>query len=182
MKNHLMTSLKVLGVFTVLLGFIYPVAITLVAQGLFGKQANGSLIEHGGRVIGSSLLAQKTVSEKYFWPRPSASDFGAVPSGASNLGYTSKALKQAVDERKARGLTHDLLLSSGSGLDPHISMDAALSQVPRIVQSRLLSENDKSKVVDLIQRFYERRDFGIFGEPRINVLLLNIEMDKTFSN
>lgn len=182
MKNHFITSLKTLGALTILLGLFYPVAITLVAQGLFYKQANGSLIEHNGRIIGSSLLAQKTVSERYFWPRPSASDYGAVPSGASNLGPTSKALKKAVDERKANGLSHDLLFTSGSGLDPHISMDAALSQVARIVQSRQLSENDKSKVVALIQQFQERRDFGIFGEPRINVLLLNIEMDKTFSN
>lgn len=181
MKTHFITSLKVLGILTVLLGLVYPLAITLVAQGFFNKQANGSLVEHNGRIIGSSLLAQKTVSENYFWPRPSASDHGALPSGASNLGYTSKVLKQAVDERKAKGLTHDLLFASGSGLDPHISIDAALSQVSRIVQARQLSDNDKVKTTELIQRLVERRDFGFLGEPRVNVLILNIEMDKTFS-
>lgn len=182
MKNQIITSIKVLGIFTVLLGVIYPLAIALVAQGFFPKQANGSLVELSGRTVGSSLLAQKTVSEKYFWPRPSASDFGANPSGASNLGPTSKVLKQAVEERRAQGLSSGLLFSSGSGLDPHISIDAAISQVPRIVQSRLLSETDGSKIVELIHRSLEKRDFGILGEPRINVLLLNIEMDKTFSN
>lgn len=180
MRKHFITSIKTLGVLTLLLGVFYPLAITLVAQAFFYKQANGSLIEHGGRVVGSSLLAQKTVSEDYFWPRPSASDYGAVPSGASNLGPTSKALKQAVEERKQKGLSHELLFASGSGLDPHISMHAALSQVPRIVQSRQLSETDHRKVIDLIQKSQERRDFGIFGDPRINVLLLNIKMDKTF--
>lgn len=167
---------------TVLLGFIYPLGITLVAQGFFPHQANGSLVNWNGRTVGSSLLAQKTVSEKYFWPRPSASDFGAVPSGASNLGATSQALKKAVEERKGQGLSQDLLFSSASGLDPHISIDAALSQVPRIVQSRLLSENDSGKLVEMIRSSQEKRDFGIFGEPRINVMLLNMEMDKTFSN
>lgn len=182
MRNQFLSSIKALGILTVLLGVVYPMAITAVAQAFFPNQANGSLIEQDGRIIGSSLLAQKTVSEKYFWPRPSASDFGATPSGASNLGPTSKALRLAIQERKKQGFSHDLLFASGSGLDPHISLDAALSQVPRIVQSRLLSENDAGKMVELIQGSLENRDFGILGEPRVNVLLLNIKMDKAFSN
>jgi potassium-transporting ATPase KdpC subunit len=180
-KNHFVTSFKVLGVLTVLLGFIYPLTVTFVAQQFFYEQANGSLIKQEGRILGSSLIAQKTVSEKYFWPRPSASDYGTVPSGASNQGYISKALKQAVEERKAKGLTHDLLFTSGSGLDPHISKDAALGQVSRIVQVRQLSEDDKVKVTEMIERLEEPRDFGFLGEPRVNVLHLNIEMDKIFS-
>jgi len=182
MKTQLIISAKVMLFLSLLLGVLYPIAMTVVAQTFFSEKANGSLIEHEGRIVGSRLMAQKTVSEKYFWPRPSASDYGAVPSGASNLGPTSKALKAAIDDRKSKGHTHDLLFASGSGLDPHISKDAALSQLPRIVQSRQLSENDKIKLATLVQQFEERRDFGIFGEPRVNVLLLNLAMDKTFSN
>jgi potassium-transporting ATPase KdpC subunit len=182
MKNHIMTSVKVLVILTLLLGLIYPLSITGVAQTFFPDRANGSLVELNGKIIGSTLLAQKTVSEKYFWPRPSASDYGANPSGASNLGPTSKVLKQAVEERRARGFSKELLFTSASGLDPHISIDAALSQVQRIVQSRLLSEDSKNKIVDLVHRSVEGRDFGVFGEPRINVLHLNMELDRTFSN
>lgn len=182
MKNQMIVSFKVLGLMTLLFGIIYPLGVTLVAQVFFPKQANGSLVRIGDRTVGSSLLAQKTTSEKYFWPRPSASDFGAVPSGASNLGPTSKAFRQAVAERKEKGLTHDLLYASGSGLDPHITLDAALSQIARIVQSRNLGENGQVQIQEMIQQRLERRDFGIFGEPRVNVLLLNLEMDKTFSN
>lgn len=182
MKNHFFIALKVSGVLTILLGLIYPLAITLFAQTVFPQKANGSLIVREGRIIGSHLLAQKFLSQGYFWARPSASDYGAVPSGASNQGPTSKVLKAALEERKAKGMTLDLLFASGSGLDPHISIDAALSQVGRIVQSRNLSESDKSKIVELIQQNTERRDFGLFGEPRVNVLLLNLGMDKISVN
>lgn len=178
MKQHFITSLKAMTFFSVVLGVVYPVVITFFAQTFFPQQANGSLIERDGKIIGSHLIAQKTTSDRYFWPRPSASDYGAVPSGASNLGPTSKVLKQAMQDRKAKGMALDLLFASGSGLDPHISLDAALSQVERIVQSRQLSDNGKTGIVELIRRSVEPRDFGIFGEPRINVLQLNIEIDK----
>lgn len=182
MRSHFVISLKILLLLTLVLGLIYPVAMTLVAQNLFKHQAKGSLVEQGGRIIGSRLLAQKTVSDKYFWPRPSASDYGANPSGASNLGYTSKALKQAVDERRANGFTDDLLFASASGLDPHISINAAFGQVDRVVQARSLSESQKDELIGIIQRSVEKRDFGLFGEPRINVLVLNIELDKAYSD
>jgi potassium-transporting ATPase KdpC subunit len=182
MKNSFIISLKVFVLLTIVLGFIYPASITLVAQFFFPEKAHGSLIERNGQIIGSKLLSQKTLADKYFWARPSASDYGANPSGASNLGPTSKALKNAIDARKSQGLVADLLFSSASGLDPHISLDAALSQVSRIVQSRHLSEDETQQVVELVHRSLERREFGIFGEPRINVLLLNIGMDNTFVN
>ncbi len=182
MRSHLLTSFKVLLVLTFVLGIIYPVSMTLFAQSFFSKKANGSLVEINGQIVGSTLLAQKFVSQRYFWSRPSASDYGAVPSGASNLGSTSKVLKQAIIERKSKGQVPDLLFSSASGLDPHISFDAALSQVPRIVESRQLNESDKKRIIQLIRQSEEPRDFGIFGEKRINVLLLNIEIDKIFSS
>lgn len=181
MMKSILISLKMITAMSLLLGLAYPGVVTLIAQELFPYQAGGSLIRVGGRVIGSSLLAQKTTSEKYFWPRPSASDYGAVPSGASNLGPTSKALKAAIEERKAKGLPTDLLYSSGSGLDPDITLDAALGQVPRIVQSRHLSETQGQQLTELVHQSLEPRDFHLFGEPRVNVLLLNLKVDKAFA-
>ena len=178
MKSLIITGLKVFALLSVLLGVIYPALITLTAQSLFNDKANGSLLRQGDKIVGSSLIAQKFQSDRYFWPRPSASDFGAVPSGASNQGPTSKALKAAMMDRQTKGMAGELLFASGSGLDPHISVDAAIGQIPRIVQARQLGDTGVARLNELIQNSVERRDLGILGEERINVLSLNLALDR----
>lgn len=178
MSNVFLTALRVFLLMTVVTGVFYTATVTVIAQTLFADQANGSLVANkNGAIIGSSLLAQKFESPNYFWPRPSAGDYGTVPSGASNQAPTSEAFKKAVQERKDRGLSHELLFASGSGLDPHISLDAALTQLPRVAQSRHLNEDGERKLKALIEQAVEKRDFGFLGEKRINVLMLNMKLD-----
>lgn len=176
MRMQFLNSLKIFVFFTALFGVAYPFCLTLVGQSFFAKQANGSLLQRNGVVVGSECIAQKTTQPEYFWPRPSASDYGAVPSGASNLSLTSKKLHDAIKERATQGLTHELLFASGSGLDPHISMDAALGQVDRIAKTRNLDEKQKLELIKLIDAHREKRQFGFLGEERINVLKLNLAL------
>lgn len=173
-------SVRIFLALSVGLGIVYPLLITLIGQSLFPNKANGSLIRNGDNVIASELLAQKVESPRLFWPRPSASGYGASPSGASNLGPTSEALKSALEERKLRGYSGEMLSASGSGLDPHISMNAAISQLPRIVESRKFSDTEKNELEDLIKSSLEKRDFGFLGEERINVLKLNLKLIERF--
>lgn len=173
-------SIRIFLVMTLILGLAYPMIVTGIGQVLFPDQANGSLILKDEKVIGSRLLSQKTESVRLFWPRPSASDYGAVPSGASNQGPTSKVLKSTILERKSRGLNHEMAFTSASGLDPEISIDAAIGQLPRIVESRNLGDTERKKVEDLIRQALEPRDFGFLGEPRINVLNLNLKLIEQF--
>ena len=181
MKKQMVSSLNIFIFFTVVFGIAYPLAITLIAQSFFAIKANGSLIYKDNIIIGSELLSQKTIQNHYFWPRPSASDYGTLPSGASNLSLTSKKLHEAVAERTRQGFTHDLLFTSASGLDPHITADAALSQISRIIDSRKLNENQQKQLMGLLSRIKERRQFGFLGEERINVLKLNLELDTLFN-
>lgn len=163
---------------TFLLGLIYPSLVTLIGQLGFPRLANGSLIEKDGKLVGSDLIAQKFESEKYFWPRPSAVDFNPLPSGGSNLGPTSASLKDAVESRRLKlgsKAPLDLLFTSASGLDPHISPEAAFYQIPRVAKARGVSESElKGQVIRLL----ERRQFGFLGEDRVNVLKLNLALDK----
>jgi K+-transporting ATPase ATPase C chain len=131
-----------------------------------------------GKVVGSSLLAQKFQAPEYFWERPSAVDYNPMPSGGSNFGPTSADLKAKIAERQKQGLSGDMLYSSASGLDPHISPAAARSQVERIVVARKLGETGKQKLLELIDRHTEGRAFGFLGEVRINVLQLNLALDQ----
>jgi K+-transporting ATPase ATPase C chain len=174
-------------VLTIITGLLYPLAVTGVAQVIFPQQANGSLIMKDGKPIGSVLIGQPFDNPKYFWGRLSATSpfpYNASSSGGSNLGPTNPAL---IDEVKARidalkatdpnnkaPIPVDLVTSSGSGLDPHISVAAALYQVPRIARVRGLSEE---QVRALVARFAEDRQFGLIGEPRVNVLQLNLALD-----
>ena len=175
-------------VFTIITGLAYPLAMTGLAQALFPFQANGSIITHDGKPIGSALIGQNFTSAGYFQGRPSAAGtdgYDATSSGGSNLGPTSKKLVDTVadnikkvrednklDEQKP--VPADLVLASGSGLDPDISPAAAYVQIERVASERGLSV---SEVNNLVEQHIKGRQFGIFGEPRINVLELNLALD-----
>jgi K+-transporting ATPase ATPase C chain len=174
----ILQSLRIYIILTLLTGILYPLAMTGVAQLLFPKQANGSRIVENGKLIGSDLLVQKFESPRYFWPRPSSADYATVPSGASNKGPTRADLKKSIDERRAKfgnDAPVDLLTASGSGLDPHISPEAARSQVARVAAERNVSIQ---KVTTLVDQTIEEPQFGFLGEPRVNVLQLNRALDQ----
>ena len=186
---QLRISLTATLLLAVLLCGIYPLAVWLVAQGVFPANANGSLVVRNGKIFGSSLISQGFTAPKYFHPRPSAAGQGydATSSGGSNLGPTSKKLvetvRQRVDEyRSENNLRPDALVpidavtASASGLDPHISLKNALLQAARVARARGLSEDI---VLKEIKRYTEGRDLGMLGEPRVNVLMLNLALDGT---
>jgi K+-transporting ATPase ATPase C chain len=172
---------------SLLTGVLYPVAVTVLAQLIFPERANGSIMfTTDGTPIGSSLIGQPFSGPKYFWPRPSATadfPYNALASGGSNLGPTNENLIKQVGERvnSLRGdgvqgaVPSDLVTASGSGLDPHISPEAAFLQIPRIAKERKVSEE---KVRTLVQEHTEGRQFGFLGAPRVNVLKLNMALDK----
>jgi K+-transporting ATPase ATPase C chain len=171
----------------ILTGLVYPLGVTGLAQFLFPHQANGSLIRQDGKARGSELIGQAFDAPRYFWSRPSATSpypYNAAASSGSNLGPTNEALLKAVQARvdtlksadpgnQAR-IPVDLVTASGSGLDPHISPAAAHYQASRVARARGMAE---AAVRDLIARHTERRQFAIFGEPRVNVLQLNLALD-----
>ncbi len=170
-------SLRLYLVLTLLTGIVYPLAFTGLAEAVFPDQANGSLVFTGRKLAGSKLLAQKFESPRYFWPRPSAADFATVPSGASNQGPTSAALRKSIGERRVKfgpNAPVDLLTASGSGLDPHLSPEAARFQIARVAQARRLTT---ATVAELVERAIESPQFGFLGEPRVNVLQLNLALD-----
>lgn len=189
MKTQILIALKIFAVFTLLLGIIYPLFITGIAQLVFPSKANGSLIVQGNKVIGSELIAQKFDMLFYFSSRPSTIDFNPLPSGGSNYGLTSAKLKQQVADRKAHFLKlnnlpentyvpSEMLFASASGLDPHISPGAALLQVERISETRKFDNIQKQQLLQSIKDLTEGPQFSMFGETRINVLLLNLKLDK----
>lgn len=179
MKN-IIISIKVFIVFSVLLGLVYPLAITGIAQVTMKDKANGSLIVENGQVVGSSLIGQKFDKPEYFNSRPSAVDYNASGSGGSNLGPSSKKLIAQVKERIANlgqktHLPPDMVLSSASGLDPHISIGNAELQIPRVAKIRNISETEIKK---LVEKNIDSDFIGIWGQQGVNVLELNIALDK----
>lgn len=189
MKKEFVTALKFLVLMTILTGIVYPLAMTGIAQILFPSKANGSLIFKDGKIIGSELIGQKFDSIKYFWSRPSSSDYNANPSAASNLGPTSNVLKRLVSERRklfadqnniadSTKIPLEMIFASGSGLDPHISKKAALLQADRVAAARNFSISRKKELVKKIMDMTEQPQFGFLGEQRINVLKLNLEADR----
>jgi len=186
MKN-LFSCIVLFVILTIITGLVYPLAVTGVSRVLFPEKVKGSLILVKEEIIGSSLIGQKFQSPAYFWPRPSASDYQAVPSSVSNLGPTSAALKQAMDDRKknlvpyfSSSIPAELLLASGSGLDPHISPETALAQIDRVAKARGLSARDKERLIALVKKNTEGPQGRIFGSPRVNVLRLNLALDLSF--
>lgn len=179
MKNTLI-AIKSFIIFSVLLGLVYPLTITGIAQVAFPQKANGSLIVKDGQVIGSSLIGQKFDRPEYFNSRPSAVDYNAAGSGASNLGPSSKKLAEQVKKRianfgKNKHLPPDAVLTSASGLDPHISSENSKLQVKRVAKIRNISETQMQK---LIEENTDHELLGIWGQEGVNVLKLNIALDK----
>jgi K+-transporting ATPase ATPase C chain len=182
-RNFLVAILMTV-VTTIILGIGYPLVITGLAQALFHSKANGQLIERNGAVVGSAIIGQAFSSPGYFRSRPSAAGTGydAANSGGTNLGPTNKKLidsvKQAVSDAQKENpgtpVPIDLVTSSASGLDPHISPAAAAFQVPRVAKERGMSEAEVKQAVD---ESTQRRQLGFFGEPRVNVLQLNLALD-----
>lgn len=184
MKRNLITAVLMTLVTTVLLGVAYPLVVTALAQLLFHDKANGQLIQRNGAIIGSRIIGQAFTSERYFHSRPSAAGNGydAANSGATNLGPTNQKLIDRVktdvaaaeSENPTEPVPADLVTTSASGLDPDITPASAFFQVPRIARARGLSED---RVRSLVEAHIEKRTWGFLGEPRVNVLELNLALD-----
>jgi K+-transporting ATPase ATPase C chain len=185
--QHLRPALMTLLLLTILTGVVYPLVVTGIAQVVFPFQANGSLIVKGGNPVGSALIGQPFDDPRYFWGRPSATTpfgYNAGSSSGSNLSPTNPDLIKAVqgrvdalhaaDSGNSAPVPVDLVTASGSGLDPHISPAAALYQVSRVARERKL---DAAKVRELVEQHTEGRFLGMMGEPRVNVLALNLALD-----
>jgi potassium-transporting ATPase KdpC subunit len=197
MLREIRPAIVVLIALTLITGLVYPLAMTGIAGLIFPRQAQGSLIERDGKVVGSALIGQEFKSEKYFHGRPSATTapdpndptktvaapYNAANSGGSNLGPSNKALIDRVQgdldtlrkENPAASVPADLVTTSASGLDPDISPEAAYFQVPRVAKARNLTEN---RVRQLVSDHVEERFLGVLGEPHVNVLLLNLALDR----
>lgn len=186
MRPHWITALKMIAVVIVVLGLAFPLAVTGLAQVLFPAQANGSLITVNGTPVGSRLIGQDFTSPKYFWSRPSANGYDVGMSGSSNLGPTSKVYIEGVEARVASATAEDpglqfgevpvdMVTASASGLDPDISVANALAQVARVAQARGMTVAAVRRVVDA---HITPRTFWLLGEPRVNVLELNLALDR----
>ena len=197
MLKEIRPAIVLLVALTLITGVIYPFAMTGIARVIFPTQSQGSLVEENGKIVGSALIGQEFKSDRYFHGRPSATlspdpndstktvpaPYNAASSGGSNLGPTNKSLIERVqgdmdrlkEENPSSEVPIDLVTTSGSGLDPHISPAAALFQVPRVAKARNMSEDSVRRLID---EHVEGRTLGILGEPRVNVLALNLALDR----
>jgi potassium-transporting ATPase KdpC subunit len=189
MKKTIRITFLMIIFLTVITGIIYPLFVTGISRVFLHEKAGGSLVRKDGIVVGSRLIGQQFDSPLYFHPRPSAVDYQSLPSGASNLSWTDKRLVGLVELRKEdflrdNGLADttlvpvEMLFSSGSGLDPHISPQAARLQLERVAVARNYNGEQKQLLSALVDRLTEEPQYSLFGEARINVLLLNLELDK----
>ncbi|MCK9639485.1 MAG: potassium-transporting ATPase subunit KdpC [Prolixibacteraceae bacterium] len=187
--KSLFISLKIFLFFTVVTGVIYPLFVTGIAQIAMPAKANGSLILKNNKIIGSELIGQRFDSVIYFSSRPSAISYNPLPSGGSNFGLTNTKLKNSVDTLKKQFIVFnqldsnttipsEMVFASASGLDPHISQKAALFQVDRIARARNLSPDNKQRIIQCVKTITEAPQFLLLGEERVNVLVLNLELDK----
>jgi K+-transporting ATPase ATPase C chain len=186
MFSELKPAILITILFTVLTGILYPLAVTGIAQGIFPRQANGSLIEHNGKLVGSELIGQNFTKPEYFHPRPSAAGNGydAANSGGSNLGPTNPALSDRLTKDAAQfhkdnpdytgPIPADAITASASGLDPEITPANAMAQAARVAKARGITPD---AVAQLIAANTQSRDLGVLGEPRVNVLKLNLALD-----
>jgi K+-transporting ATPase ATPase C chain len=196
LTSEFIISIKIFIVMLLITGAAYTAVVTWLGNALFQEQVQGSLliketITEGvkdEKIVGSSLIAQKFSDDKYFWVRPSAVDYNALPSAGSNLGMTSKDLKSSIQEKTKMfkkysnaEIPADLLSSSASGLDPEISPEAAFYQVSRIAEARMLDSKEIEDLKQLIRQNIKQRDYGFLGEKRINVLELNLALDARYS-
>jgi potassium-transporting ATPase KdpC subunit len=186
-------SLKIFLFFTLLTGVIYPLLVTGIAQIVFPGKANGSLIIEDNKVIGSELIGQQFDTSIYFTSRPSAISYNPLPSGGSNYGLTNLKLKNLVAERRNQLIVFnqldsltvipsEMLFASASGLDPHISQKAALLQVDRVAKTRNFNTIQKQNLVQIVKSLTETPQFLVLGEERVNVLILNLELNKLDQN
>jgi K+-transporting ATPase ATPase C chain len=186
--KHIRTSLLVFIFWTIAVGGIYPLLMTGIGALFFPQKAAGSLVSAQGKVIGSRLIGQDFSGDIYFHSRPSAVNYDSSASGASNKGFTSQDLKKAYDQRlqdwgKENGTAKapmDMLFASGSGLDPDISPEAAEGQVRRVAAARHVTQDNASQLLELVKSFERSPQLGFLGEPRVNVLELNMALDTRF--
>lgn len=185
--RNIWIALRMLIVLTALTGIAYPLFITAIAKLTMPRQANGDFIEYGGKRIGCKLIGQPFTSDAYFWPRPSAANYNALASGGSNLAPTSAALKKAIEDRRRvikeplKDIPPELLMASGSGLDPHISPITARFQIDRVLRARNIAPDIGRQALErLIDSHTEVSVLPFLGPPHLNVLMLNIALDKQF--
>lgn len=183
--SDMMRTLRLFLWLVLLTGVVYPLLITLIAQGVMAEKANGSMVVKEGKIIGSHFIAQKFESNKYFWPRPSTVDYNPATSGGSNLAPTSKKLQKQLQERSKKfsekdikKIPSELLYASGSGLDPDISPDTAYFQVDRIVKERVNPAITHDTLTQLIDIHTQPRVLGFIGRPIVNVFELNLALDE----
>jgi len=188
MMKRLLTGSLFLLMATLLTGIIYPVVVTVFANLFFREKATGSLVTSNGSKIGSVLIGQKFDSLKYFWSRPSSVEYNPMPSGGSNLGPLNPKLREEITRRsesfilgnqllREHNIPAEMIFASGSGLDPHISPEAALIQLKRVAKARGFDQVMENNLAEIIQDLTEGRQYFIFGEPRINVFKLNLMTD-----
>lgn len=183
------TALRLFIALTLLTGVFYPLAVTVVGQLLWSEKASGSWLKVNDRIVGSKWIGQKFSEPRYFWGRPSNSNYDPMDSGGSNLGPMNPELKKRIDERAAAllkadpdakrdAIPSDLLYASGSGLDPHISLQSALFQMERVAKARTFDEEGKMKLQQMLEESARHHEVRLFSQPYVNVLEVNIALDK----